>query len=69
MPIEEIWPFQNDLDKLETVIELEHGFQKGCGVIQKYNGSRFVFALLDFDVFVSNLKLKFVLPNNISKFL
>jgi hypothetical protein len=57
--IEEIWPFlsKNDLDKLESV-----NFKRVLG-LSKYNRSRFVYALLDFDLFVSDLKLKFALPD------
>jgi len=62
--IEEIWPFlcKNDLDKLESV--KTRYFKRVLGLSNnKYNISRFVYALLDFDLFVSDLKLKFALPD------
>jgi hypothetical protein len=60
--IEEIWPFlsKNDLDKQESV-KIRY-FKRVLG-FSKYNRSRFVYALLDFDLFVSDLKLKFALPD------
>jgi hypothetical protein len=36
--------------------------QTGSG-LSKHNRSRFVYALLDFDLFVSDLKQKFALPD------
>jgi hypothetical protein len=60
--IEEIWPFlsKNDLDKLESV--KTRYFKRVLG-LSKFNRSRFVYALLDFDLFVSDLKQKFALPD------
>jgi hypothetical protein len=63
--IEEILPFfsNNDLDKIESV--KTRYFKRVLG-LSKYNRSRFVFALLDFDLFVSDFKQKLALPETIA---
>jgi hypothetical protein len=60
--LEAIWPIlsKNYLDKLETV--KTRYFKRVLG-LSKHNRSRFVYALLDFDLFVSDLKQKFALPD------
>jgi hypothetical protein len=60
--IEEIRQFlsKNDLDKLESV--KTRYFKRKLG-LSKYNRSRFVYALLDYNLYVSDLKLQFALPD------
>jgi hypothetical protein len=62
--IEEIWPFlsKNNLDKRESV--KTQYFKRVLG-LSKYNRSRFVYAMLDFNLFFTDLRLKFaVLDTN-----
>jgi hypothetical protein len=60
--IEEIWPFlsKNDLHKLELV---KMRYFKRVLVLSKYNRSRFVYAMFEIYLCVSELKLKFALPD------
>jgi len=63
--IEAIWPFLNagDFEKLEKV--KTRFFKKVLG-LSKYTRSRFVYELLDTDLFMHDLKQKFSLPETIA---
>jgi hypothetical protein len=59
--IEIIWPHLTKLD-LENIERVKTRYLKRVLGLSKYIRSRFVYELVDTDLFVSDLKLKFSLP-------